>query len=53
MAVRPNGCREEDEDEEDREAEQRGDPRRIGGQVAKVQIHARQTPSSRAVLHRF
>ena len=53
MAVRSDGRREEDEDEEDRDAEQRGSPRRIDGQVANAQIHARQTPSPRAVLHRM
>ena len=53
MAVRSDGRREEDEDEEGRDAEQRGGPRRIDGQVAKVQIHARQTPSPGRVLHRM
>jgi hypothetical protein len=53
VADRSDGRREEDEDEEDRDAEQRGSPRRIDGQVAKVQIHARQTPTPRAVLRRF
>jgi hypothetical protein len=53
VADRSDGRREEDEDEEGRDAEQRGSPRRIGDQVAKVQIHARQTPSPGAVLHRF
>jgi DNA polymerase III alpha subunit len=51
VAVRSDGRREKDEDQEHREEEHRGGPRHVDGQVAKVEIHARQTPSPSAVLH--
>src|SRR4051794_33418651 len=49
-AVRDQGRREEDEDEETREQEHRGGPRHDDGQAPNVDFHGPQTRSPRPVL---